>query len=119
MNPDGDQSKVKKGTAATVAKTKVKRKRTDDDDDDDDGGRKKSVRSDNPPISKGKTGKDNSDEEDEEQEDAPANRKRKVEVLLAVKWDLEKGSDPSGWWVSEKLDGVRYVTHILRIKFLY
>ena len=35
--------------------------------------------------------------------------KATVEVLLAVKWDLEKGIDPTGWWVSEKLDGVRYV----------
>lgn len=116
MNPDGDQSKVRKGTAITVAKTKAKRKRTDDDED---GGRKKSARSDNPPISKGKTGEDTPDDEDDEKEDAPDNKKRKVEVLLAVKWDLEKGSDPSGWWVSEKLDGVRYVIHILRIKFLY
>jgi DNA ligase-1 len=29
------------------------------------------------------------------------------DLLLAVKWDLEKGIDPTGWWVSEKLDGVR------------
>lgn len=116
MNPDGEQSKVKKGTAATVAKTKAKRKRTDDDEE---GGRKKSARSDNPPISKGNAGEDIPGEEDEEKEDAPANKKRKVEVLLAVKWDLEKGSDPSGWWVSEKLDGVRYVTLILMINFLH
>ncbi|KAG7086629.1 hypothetical protein E1B28_002571 [Marasmius oreades] len=29
------------------------------------------------------------------------------QVLLANKWDLEKGIDPTGWWISEKLDGVR------------
>jgi DNA ligase 1 len=29
------------------------------------------------------------------------------ELLLANKWDLESGSDPTGWWASEKLDGVR------------
>ena len=29
------------------------------------------------------------------------------ELLLAVKWDEENGPDPTGWWVSEKLDGVR------------
>jgi hypothetical protein len=28
-------------------------------------------------------------------------------VLLAKKWDLEDGIEPTGWWVSEKLDGVR------------
>ncbi|KAG9094737.1 hypothetical protein FS749_011933 [Ceratobasidium sp. UAMH 11750] len=28
-------------------------------------------------------------------------------LLLAVKWDLTTGSDPTGWWMSEKLDGVR------------
>ena len=31
-------------------------------------------------------------------------RKADVSVLLADKWE---GSDPTGWWVSEKLDGVR------------
>jgi DNA ligase 1 len=29
------------------------------------------------------------------------------DLLLANKWDLESGSDPTGWWASEKLDGVR------------
>ncbi|CAE7088844.1 unnamed protein product [Rhizoctonia solani] len=29
------------------------------------------------------------------------------QLLLAVKWDLATGSDPTGWWMSEKLDGVR------------
>ncbi|KAH8824214.1 DNA ligase [Flagelloscypha sp. PMI_526] len=33
--------------------------------------------------------------------------KKSVEVLLANKWDLETGADPTGWWISEKLDGVR------------
>ncbi|KII90494.1 hypothetical protein PLICRDRAFT_39053 [Plicaturopsis crispa FD-325 SS-3] len=31
----------------------------------------------------------------------------KPDLLLANKWDLETGSDPTGWWISEKLDGVR------------
>ena len=30
-------------------------------------------------------------------------------LLLAVKWDLDSKADPTGWWCSEKLDGVRYV----------
>ncbi|KIL53783.1 hypothetical protein M378DRAFT_19572 [Amanita muscaria Koide BX008] len=29
------------------------------------------------------------------------------QLLLAKKWDLETGLDPTGWWISEKLDGVR------------
>jgi len=28
-------------------------------------------------------------------------------LLLANKWDIETGPDPTGWWISEKLDGVR------------
>ncbi len=38
------------------------------------------------------------DEEGEEIEKAPP-------ILLAHKWELE--NDPTGWWMSEKLDGVR------------
>ncbi|ESK91269.1 dna ligase [Moniliophthora roreri MCA 2997] len=29
------------------------------------------------------------------------------ELLLANKWDIGTGPDPTGWWISEKLDGVR------------
>ncbi|EIM86354.1 DNA ligase/mRNA capping enzyme, partial [Stereum hirsutum FP-91666 SS1] len=36
----------------------------------------------------------------------PSAKKKAPEVLLAVKWD-EESTDPTGWWVSEKLDGVR------------
>ncbi|KNC54095.1 DNA ligase [Thecamonas trahens ATCC 50062] len=28
-------------------------------------------------------------------------------LLLPRKWELERGDDPTGWWLSEKLDGVR------------
>lgn len=31
--------------------------------------------------------------------------------LLAHRWDEAGGPDPTGWWVSEKLDGVRAVWH--------
>lgn len=56
---------------------------------------------------------------DEDLEDKQTTRsKRKVEPikklkdasfkpLLAEKWDLEKGRDPTGYLISEKLDGVR------------
>ena len=33
--------------------------------------------------------------------------KGNISLLLAVKWHFERGVDPTGWWVSEKLDGVR------------
>ncbi|QRV78606.1 ATP-dependent DNA ligase [Ceratobasidium sp. AG-Ba] len=32
------------------------------------------------------------------------NAKVEPKLLLAVKWDLATGSDPTGWWMSEKLD---------------
>lgn len=102
-----ESSKGSKGKAA-AASGRTKRKRSDEDDE---GGNKKTARK--KPSSKEKADRksiDADEEEDEEEdEDAPASKKRKVEVLLAVKWDLEKGPDPTGWWVSEKLDGVRYV----------
>ena len=63
------------------------------------------------PVSKAKAKKrkvDNEEEDNEEEDDEDAG---KVEgtpaLLLANKWDLEKGADPMGWWISEKLDGVR------------
>ncbi|GAA5968333.1 hypothetical protein JCM11641_003815 [Rhodosporidiobolus odoratus] len=36
-----------------------------------------------------------------------AERKGGIELLLAQKFDLEGKKDPKGWWISEKLDGVR------------
>lgn len=57
------------------------------------------------------------DNEDEDEDDADASPRKRTkssavkvkapDLLLAVKWDLESGIDPTGWWVSEKLDGVR------------
>ncbi len=35
-------------------------------------------------------------------------------LLLANKWDLDDGPDPTGWWISEKLDGVRWVFCVAR-----
>ena len=46
-------------------------------------------------------------EEEDGDNEVAATGKSVPGLLLAVKWDLEKGSDPTGWWVSEKLDGVR------------
>lgn len=57
------------------------------------------------PASKKKAKKGDDDEEDDDEDDD--SKKVKVEVLLASKWDLESGPDPTGYWLSEKLDGVR------------
>ncbi|GAA5864243.1 hypothetical protein JCM8547_001305 [Rhodosporidiobolus lusitaniae] len=38
---------------------------------------------------------------------AEKGRKGGAELLLAKKFDLDGTKDPKGWWVSEKLDGVR------------
>ncbi len=98
---------------ASKAKPKSKRKKADDDDDDD-GKPAKKPRSAaaKKPASKGKQKKVEDDEEDageDDDDEGVDNGKANVEVLLATKWDLEKGTDPTGWWVSEKLDGVRFV----------
>jgi DNA ligase-1 len=37
------------------------------------------------------------------------------QLLLANKWDLDSGPDPTGWWISEKLDGVRFVLFFLSV----
>lgn len=94
-----------KGKAA-AKKPPSKRKRVDDDDDDDDATSAKRTRK-RAPASRGKAKMIADDDEEEEEQDT---RTKKVpELLLANKWDLEKGIDPTGWWISEKLDGVRYV----------
>jgi DNA ligase-1 len=69
------------------------------------------------PVSKAKAKKRkkaNDDEDDNEEEDDEEDGKGEAapELLLANKWDLEKGADPTGWWISEKLDGVRYVSAV-------
>ncbi|KIL60978.1 hypothetical protein M378DRAFT_83142 [Amanita muscaria Koide BX008] len=80
-------------------------------DDDEDEPKAKKTRQSGKPGSKAND-KDKEDESDtssdEEEAATAASGKKKVpELLLANKWDLETGLDPSGWWISEKLDGVR------------
>lgn len=58
---------------------------------------------------KKKASDDDNEDEDDEDDDGGSGGKVKVELLLAGKWDLEKGQDVTGWWMSEKLDGVRWV----------
>jgi DNA ligase 1 len=53
------------------------------------------------------------EDEDNDEEDEGKGKDAAPELLLANKWDLENGPDPTGWWISEKLDGVRYVSAII------
>lgn len=89
-NPDGPPPKSAKGKkASSKPKSAGKRKKNDDDEDEEK------------PSKKARRTKD----EDEDEDDALDGGK--FEVLLANKWDLD-GPDPTDWWISEKLDGVRY-----------
>lgn len=54
-----------------------------------------------------KAAADGDEEDDDEDEPASAPKKKQPDLLLANKWDVETGPDPTGWWISEKLDGVR------------
>jgi len=63
------------------------------------------------PASKAKARKrkaDNKEEDNEEEGDEDARKGEGAPaLLLANKLDLEKVADRTGWWISEKLDGVR------------
>ena len=62
-------------------------------------------------TAKGKEEEEDGEEEEEDEEgdgeEAPTG-KSVPELLLANKWGLDTGLDPTGWWISEKLDSVRY-----------
>ncbi|KAH8921395.1 DNA ligase/mRNA capping enzyme [Atractiella rhizophila] len=60
-------------------------------------GKRKAADSDSPSKKKKKTNDDGDDDDDSVT----------VQVLLANKFDLEGKQDPTGWWISEKLDGLR------------
>ena len=121
--PPPKGSPKKKPASKAKAKPPSKRKRADDDDEDDENdtkGAKPAKKARKPPsTAKGKArAKDEEEESDGEGEDdeQPAASKKIVpELLLANKWDIETGPDPTGWWISEKLDGVRYVVPIAAI----
>jgi DNA ligase-1 len=61
-------------------------------------------------VKKRKKGDDDDEEEEEDEGEGQVGGKEVPELLLANKWDLENGSDPTDWWISEKLDGVRCVS---------
>ncbi|KAF8322424.1 DNA ligase/mRNA capping enzyme [Cantharellus anzutake] len=111
-NPGASKSKgtaKKGGKAATskAAKASTSKKRKNDQEDasgEGDQPSRKRSKGPNERESEAIGEEDANDEDDEDDEDDSA--KKKPDLLLAVKWDLD-GQDPAGWWASEKLDGVR------------
>lgn len=85
-NPDGPAPKSKSSGKKPASKARGTQSsaRTKKGDEDDDEG-----------------------EDDDEDDDGATSGKKQPALLLANKWDLESGPDPTGWWISEKLDGVR------------
>ncbi|KAF9477620.1 DNA ligase/mRNA capping enzyme [Pholiota conissans] len=124
-------AKPKNGGKTAAPKGSIegqKRKRAtseDDNDAEDDGdgdyGTKRPAKRARKPASSSKGKKKSNAQEEVEQEDEdvdvpaveaedeqPSTSGKSVpELLLANKWDIETGPDPTGWWISEKLDGVR------------
>ena len=121
------KAKATKAKAAP-AKAGLKRKKHGDDDDDDaqEGDKDKEDKDEDikpPPSKRGRKaaapaktakgegkedeGEDEDDREEGDDKEVPVG-KSVPELLLANKWDLDTGLDPTGWWVSEKLNGVRY-----------
>jgi len=88
-NPDGPVPAAPKGKAkakpASKAKASSPKKKAAGDDEEGEGG----------------------DEEEDADGADGGELKGAPDLLLANKWDLETGLDPTGWWISEKLDGVR------------
>ena len=87
----GSSSRGGKSTASTRGKRK---KPSEDEGEDEDSGGSRSKR---PKRTSSKPASS-----------APV---PKLEVMLAHSWKQDNGPDPTGWWISEKLDGVRYVDH--------
>ncbi|KAH6891588.1 hypothetical protein BKA70DRAFT_1119873 [Coprinopsis sp. MPI-PUGE-AT-0042] len=86
-NPHGPAPTAAKTKASKANGAKGKKKAAKGDDDDDD--------------------EEDADDAEDGDEDDTSTKKTVPELLLANKWDLETGVDPTGWWISEKLDGVR------------
>jgi DNA ligase-1 len=117
-NPHGPPPKgspKKKPTSKAKGKAPAKRKRADDEDEDGDDGDAKPAKKTRKPASSAKgrskaQGEDENEAQDGGDDDEPeASGQGAPELLLANKWDIETGLDPTGWWISEKLDGVRFV----------
>ncbi|KAG6818130.1 hypothetical protein H0H87_000035 [Tephrocybe sp. NHM501043] len=125
-----DNEPIKKGQKPASSKGKAKKKDDDDDDEEEEvrplkrarkpASKKKDVDDEEEdgaevkparirkPASRGKKPAQDDDNDEEEDDDEPTTTTKVVpELLLANKWDIETGPDPIGWWISEKLDGVR------------
>jgi len=105
VNPDAgaNTSNSKKQSS------KSKRKRGEQDEDEENPRSKRTRQS--KPASKvdGEADEESGGETSEGDGANTGGATKKVpELLLAVKWD-EAGLDPTGWWISEKLDGVRCI----------
>ncbi|KAJ7054080.1 DNA ligase/mRNA capping enzyme [Mycena amicta] len=80
-------------------------KRVKDEDADDKPAKKPASR--RKPASKRAKDEDDDDDDDDDGDNGLGPNGQPA-VLLANKWDIEKGPDPTGnYWISEKLDGVR------------
>ncbi|KAK0443958.1 DNA ligase/mRNA capping enzyme [Desarmillaria tabescens] len=107
-NPHRTQGTSKKKPESKT-RTPAKRKRKDVDDEKD----AKPVKRSRNPVSSGSKSSAHIDDDDEEEEEddkgaeSGPSGKKVPELLLANKWDIETGNDPTGWLMSEKLDGVR------------
>lgn len=53
--------------------------------------------------------KNNDIQDDEDGDDMDLSKASVPELLLANSWKVDGGQDITGWWMSEKLDGVRQV----------
>jgi DNA ligase-1 len=97
------------GDAYEDARLKLK---DPDGDHSASGAKKKAAPKKKAAAKKKKKAADGDEDEEEEDEDEDGG-KVKVELLLAGKWDLATGADPTDWWMSEKLDGVRSARFLL------
>lgn len=103
VNPDADAGP----SVSKKPSSKSKRKRGERDEDEEKPRSKKARQS--KPVSKADDGEAVDESGGETSEDDTSGSKKKVpQLLLAVKWE-EASHDPTGWWISEKLDGVRYI----------
>ncbi|KAF9020124.1 DNA ligase/mRNA capping enzyme [Hymenopellis radicata] len=108
-NPDGPAPTSSKANkpASKGARTPSKRKRGQDDDDEDEDEEDEDEDEDGQPAKKTRTQPARKKKSDDDDDSGPTAYKAAPELLLANKWDIEKGPDPTGWLISEKLDGVR------------
>ncbi|KAF8626423.1 hypothetical protein AX15_004885 [Amanita polypyramis BW_CC] len=109
-NPNGPApSSSKKKSAGKSGTSKRKRGAQDQETEGEAKPQSKKARQ-AKPKSKSTGGGEEEEEEDgadTSEDDAGGAGKKIPELLLANKWNSETDPDPTGWWISEKLDGVR------------